>query len=106
MANRERAFQILRSKLFEIELERQRAEVADARRSQIGTGARSEKIKTYNFKDARVSDHRLKNNYALEGILSGGPLLEQNVMEMVALDQQEQLQALAADMREPAMAAA
>jgi protein subunit release factor B len=100
LRNKERALQILRNKLFELEIAKQRAEIADARRSQIGSGSRSEKIKTYNFKDARVSDHRLKNNYPLEGIIDGGAPLEQNVAEMMALDQREQLQALAEEMRE------
>jgi len=58
LRNRERAFQILRSKLFEMELEKQRTEIANARKSQMGTGSRSEKIKTYNYKDSRCSDHR------------------------------------------------
>jgi hypothetical protein len=76
--NKERALQILRNKLFEIQLQQQREEISSARKSQIGTGSRSEKIKTYNYKDARVSDHRLKNNYPLESMLQG-TALEQNV---------------------------
>lgn len=105
LRNKERAFQILRSKLFEMELERQRAEIAAARRSQIGTGSRSEKIKTYNYKDSRCSDHRLKNNYPLESVLSGGAL-EQNIQEMITLDQQEQLEMMAEEMKERQAAAA
>jgi peptide chain release factor 1 len=96
--------QILRNKLFEIELEKQRVEIANARRSQIGTGSRAEKIKTYNYKDARVSDHRLKNNYPLDAILAGGGALEQNVQEMIMLDQQERLQELAEQMKAPVAA--
>lgn len=53
--NRERAMALLRAKLFEMEQEKQRSEVAAARRSQVGTGSRSEKIKTYNYKDSRMS---------------------------------------------------
>jgi peptide chain release factor 1 len=76
--NKERAIQILRNKLFEIQIQEQRAAISSARKSQIGTGSRSEKIKTYNYKDARVSDHRLKNNYPLENMLQG-TALEQNL---------------------------
>jgi peptide chain release factor 1 len=98
LRNRERAFQILRNKLFDIELEKQRQEISSQRQSQIGTGSRSEKIKTYNFKDARMSDHRLKNNYPLENIMQGAGPLEQNIQEMITLDQTEQLRVMAADM--------
>ena len=58
LRNRERAFAILRSKLFEMELEKQKEEIASRRKSQVGSGSRSEKIKTYNYKDSRCSDHR------------------------------------------------
>lgn len=91
--NRERAMTLLRTKLFEMELERQRSEVAAARRSQVGTGSRSEKIKTYNYKDTRMTDHRSKINYDLNKVLEGG--LEEGIQAMVILDQQEQLKALA-----------
>jgi peptide chain release factor 1 len=90
--------QILRNKLYEMEVEKQRQEQANKRQSQIGSGSRAEKIKTYNFKDARVSDHRLKSNYPLEGLLEGGAPLEQNLQEMLALDQKEQLEALSDEM--------
>jgi len=52
----------------------------------VGTGTRSEKIKTYNYKDSRVSDHRSKNNYTLDTILDGG--IEDSIQAMIALDQQ------------------
>jgi hypothetical protein len=58
--------------------------------SQVGTGSRSEKIKTYNYKDSRVSDHRSKTNFALDGVLAGN--LDDCIDTMVVLDQQEQLQ--------------
>ncbi len=61
----------------------------------MGTGSRSEKIKTYNFKDSRVSDHRTKVNYDLDRILQGD--LEAAIQSLIALDQQEQLAALAAE---------
>lgn len=90
--NKERALALLRAKLFEMELEKQKNEVAAARRSQVGTGSRSEKIKTYNYKDTRVSDHRSKINYDLNKVLEGG--IEEGVQAMAMLDQQEQLQDL------------
>ena len=102
LRNKERALQILRGKLFEMELEKQRAEIAAKRKSQVGTGSRSEKIKTYNYKDSRVSDHRLKHNYPLDGMLEGAAPLEQNIQEMIGLDVEEQLRALADEMAVPA----
>lgn len=60
--------------------------------AQVGTGSRSEKIKTYNYKDSRVSDHRCKTNFSLDGILAGD--LNECIDAMTALDQQEQLQVL------------
>eukprot|EP00887_Chlorella_sp_A99_P001353 scaffold14.g1353.t1 len=91
--NRERAMALLRAKLFELELEKQRSEVAARRRSQVGTGSRSEKIKTYNYKDSRMSDHRTKNNYDLNKVLEGG--LEESIQATILMDQQEQLRELA-----------
>ena len=61
LKNKERAWSILRSKLYEEEMMKQREEVSSMRKSQVGTGSRSEKIRTYNYKDSRCSDHRTKN---------------------------------------------
>jgi peptide chain release factor 1 len=61
--NRERAMQILRSRLFALEEEKRHRERSEARRGQIGTGERSEKIRTYNYPQDRVTDHRLKMNF-------------------------------------------
>ena len=63
--------QILRAKLYEMELAEQQAEVTSMRRSQVGTGARSEKIRTYNYKDNRITDHRLGQNFSLANCLEG-----------------------------------
>ncbi len=59
LQNKEKAFRILRARLHQIELEKQQSELAQSRRSQVGTGERSEKIRTYNFKENRVTDHRI-----------------------------------------------
>ena len=72
LQNKERAFRVLRARLFEAERERAARELSDARRSQIGTGARSEKIRTYNFPQSRVTDHRIKHtSHNLQGVLLG-----------------------------------
>ena len=74
--NREKALRILRSRLLQAEEERARQERADARKGQIGTGDRSEKIRTYNFPQSRVTDHRIGfTTHDLEGVL-GGDLAE------------------------------
>ena len=93
LKNKERAWSILRSKLYENEMMKQREEVSSMRKSQVGTGSRSEKIRTYNFKDSRCSDPRTKNNFNLFEVLDGE--LEEAIQSMIALDQQEQLQDLA-----------
>eukprot|EP00878_Enallax_costatus_P024178 GHUV01025778.1.p1 GENE.GHUV01025778.1~~GHUV01025778.1.p1 ORF type:complete len:158 (+),score=58.16 GHUV01025778.1:877-1350(+) len=95
-ANRERAFAILRARLFEAELQKQQEELRAKRMSQVGTGDRSEKIKTYNYKDSRCSDHRLKQNFDLNKQLDGE--IEDNIQGMISLDQQERLKELADSM--------
>jgi len=71
--NRAKAERVLRARLYEIELEKQRAEMSADRKGQIGSGDRSEKIRTYNFKENRVSDHRIGLTlYQLVQILEGG----------------------------------
>ena len=72
LQNEEKAFRLLRSKLYDMELEKRQNAEADARRSQIGTGDRSEKIRTYNFPQGRVTDHRIKLTlYKIDSIMNG-----------------------------------
>jgi len=71
LQNRERALEILRAKLYERQLAAANAEERSARLAQVGTGDRSEKIRTYNYKDNRVTDHRLGRNFSLEPVLNG-----------------------------------
>ena len=71
-ANREKAMNMLRAKLYQIEEEKRNKEIYDARKSQVGTGDRSEKIRTYNFPQSRVTDHRTdKNYYNITEIMEG-----------------------------------
>ena len=90
--------QILRAKLYEMKLQEQQDEITAERRSQVGSGSRSEKIRTYNYKDNRVTDHRLNQNFGLSGILEGD--IETMVQSCIAQDQQEKLEALAASTTE------
>jgi peptide chain release factor 1 len=72
LQNKEKAMRVLRARLYERELERQRAELDATRRSQIGTGERAEKIRTYNFPENRLTDHRIKLTvHQLDRILQG-----------------------------------
>lgn len=94
LQNRERAMQILRAKLYEMKLREQQEEVSSRRRSQVGTGSRSEKIRTYNYKDNRVTDHRLGQNFTLATALEGN--IEDMIQSCISQDQQERLEELAA----------
>lgn len=94
LQNRERAMEILRAKLYERELAAASAQERSARLAQVGTGDRSEKIRTYNYKDNRVTDHRLGRNFSLEPVLNGE--LADVVGACIAADQSRQLEELAA----------
>jgi peptide chain release factor 1 len=72
--NKARAMEVLRSRLFDMELRRQQEEVGSARRSQVGSGERGSKIRTYNYRENRVTDHRIGLTlYNLDRVLEGQP---------------------------------
>ena len=84
---------VLASKLYEMEYEKQRKEVESERRSQVGSGDRSEKIRTYNFPQGRVTDHRIKLTlHRLDGVLDGD--IDEIIDALIAFDQAELLKAV------------
>ena len=86
LKNKDKALRVLRSRLYEMELAKQHDAEAEARRSQIGTGDRSEKIRTYNFPQGRVTDHRIKLTlHRLENVLNGD--LDEIIDSLIAADQ-------------------
>ena len=90
LQNRERAMQILRSRLLQMEQERKDAELSEARRSQVGGGGRSEKIRTYNYKENRITDHRIGMTlYSLDRALDGE--LDQIIDGLAADERRRQL---------------
>ncbi|MAU10267.1 MAG: peptide chain release factor 1 [Anaerolineaceae bacterium] len=92
LQNRERAKQVLVAKLYELELEKQRSEQEAERRGQIGSGDRSEKIRTYNYPQSRVTDHRVNySSYNLPGVMDGD--LDQFVDALATAQQAELLAA-------------
>lgn len=90
LQNRDKAFALLRAKLYDLELQKQHDEEAELRRSQIGTGDRSEKIRTYNFPQSRVTDHRIGlTTHNIEGVLDGD--IEEILDSLIAADQAAKL---------------
>lgn len=90
LQNKEKAFRLLRSKLYDMELEKRQNEEAAERRSQIGTGDRSEKIRTYNFPQGRVTDHRINLTlYKLDKIMNGD--IQEIIDACIAADQAAKL---------------
>ncbi len=95
LKNKDKALKVLRSRLYDMELEKQHAEEARERKSQVGTGDRSEKIRTYNFPQGRVTDHRIKLTlYRIESIMNGD--IDEIIDSLLAADQAAKL----ADMEE------
>ena len=85
-----KAFRLLRSKLYDLELEKRQNSEAEERRSQIGTGDRSEKIRTYNYPQGRVTDHRIKLTlHKLDSIINGD--LNEVIDSLIAADQAAKL---------------
>jgi peptide chain release factor 1 len=94
LQNRAKAFDILRARLYDMEQQRIQAEHGAARRSQVGSGDRSEKIRTYNFPQTRVTDHRIGfTSYRLESILRGE--ISEFIEALTKADEEKKLQELA-----------
>ncbi len=92
--NKSKALKILRARLFEVERSKINSERAEARRSQVGTGDRSERIRTYNFPQNRLTDHRVNLTiHKLDRILTG-ELLNEVINELILVDQEERLKNL------------
>lgn len=90
LKNKDKALKVLRARLYEIELRKQQEAVSADRKSQVGTGDRSEKIRTYNFPQTRVTDHRVKlTTHRLEEILDGD--LNELIEYIITVDQAERL---------------
>jgi peptide chain release factor 1 len=93
LQNRLRALSILRARLYEIEEEKRRQEQEEARRSQVGSGERSEKIRTYNYPQSRVTDHRVNiSNYNLPVVMDGD--IDEFIDELATRDEAERLAAV------------
>jgi peptide chain release factor 1 len=93
LQNRMRAMSILRARLYEMEEEKQRQEVDDVRRSQVGTGERSEKIRTYNYPQSRVTDHRINlSSYNLPSVMDGD--IDEFIDELATRDEAHRLAAV------------
>ncbi len=93
LQNRLRAMSILRARLYELEEQKRRDEIDSTRRSQVGTAERSEKIRTYNFPQSRVTDHRVNlSSYNIQGVLDGN--LDEFIDELATRDEAERLTAI------------
>ncbi len=93
LQNKEKAFRLLRSKLYDLEMEKKMSAEAAERRSQIGTGDRSEKIRTYNFPQGRVTEHRIKLTlYKIDSVMNGD--IQELIDSLIAADQAMRLSRL------------
>lgn len=93
LQNKERALQILKAKLYDMEVQKQMQEVTDLRRSQVGTGDRSERIRTYNFPQGRLTDHRIGQNLDVREVIEGN--LDKLITMLTEYDQKLKLEKLA-----------
>ena len=88
--NKDNAMKMLRTKLYEIEKEKQDSEIANSRKTQVGSGDRSEKIRTYNYPQGRITDHRIGMSiYQMENFLNGD--IDEMVDNLIAADRAERL---------------
>ncbi|RKW57586.1 MAG: peptide chain release factor 1, partial [Lachnospiraceae bacterium] len=93
LKNKDKAMKVLRSRLYELECEKAHAEEAANRKSQVGSGDRSEKIRTYNFPQGRVTDHRIKfTTHNIDGVMGGD--LTEIIEHLIVADQTEKLAAM------------
>ena len=93
LQNKERALEILKAKLYDLEVQKQTKEITDLRRSQVGTGDRSERIRTYNFPHGRLTDHRLNHNLNVWTVIDGD--LDELIHLLIEYDQKLKLEKLA-----------
>lgn len=93
LQNKERAMQILKAKLYDLEVQKQMQEITDLRRSQVGTGDRSERIRTYNFPQGRLTDHRIGQNLNVWTAIDGD--LDDLLQLLIEYDQKLKLEKLA-----------
>ena len=90
LKNKDKALKVLRSKLYDLECAKKHDAEAEARRSQVGTGDRSEKIRTYNFPQGRVTDHRIKLTlHKLDSVMEGD--IQEIIDSLIAADQAAKL---------------
>lgn len=93
LSNKEKAMQVLKARLYEMELNKQNEQIAEQRRSQVGTGDRSAKIRTYNFPQARITDHRIPITlYKLDSYMEGE--IDEMIDELITFFQTEALKSL------------
>ncbi len=93
LQNKERAMQILKTKLYDMEQQKQMQEITDLRRSQVGTGDRSERIRTYNFPQGRLTDHRIGQNLNVKTVIEGD--MDDLIEMLIMADQKAKLEKLA-----------
>ena len=97
LQNKAKAMRILRARLFEVEMQKQQDSLGSLRKSQVGSGDRSEKIRTYNFPQSRVTDHRVnKTVYQLPAVMDGE--IDEFIAELAANDQAERLETMTAQL--------
>ena len=90
LQNREYAMNMLKSRLYDIEKQKQDSQIANARKSQVGSGDRSEKIRTYNYPQGRITDHRIGFSvYQMENFLNGD--IDEMIDNLIAADRAEKL---------------